>query len=155
MSADPNQMQARPPNPGPEPTPVGAIPPAEGLLVACSNCRFWNNSVHLADDDNTGRCTIRAPLPDWRSGIGLWPYTSAEDDCGEFASLQPATAAAMPALRAAIAPFLRAAQALAANGQQDDDDLIFLDVNDEHGHPVSITAEEFVALDVAFMQMDP
>lgn len=49
----------------------------------CFECRFWNNSASLASHDNTGRCQLKSPVADDRSGVARWPYTDQLDSCHE------------------------------------------------------------------------
>ena len=54
-------------------------------MIRCEYCRFWNNSVMHGgpDRDTTGQCCRRAPLVDFRSGLGMFPFTENTDGCGE------------------------------------------------------------------------
>lgn len=55
----------------------------------CWECRFWNNSSALADKpDESGRCTLKAPIADDRTSQARWPYTDQHDSCfeGRYAS---------------------------------------------------------------------
>jgi hypothetical protein len=87
-------------------------------------------------------------------GYAIWPVVREEDWCGEHAPIQPATLGGLPALRAAMAPFKRAAGALIAAGQVDEHDIIFLDVTDPDGAPIGVSMEEIVALSVAFENLE-
>jgi hypothetical protein len=49
----------------------------------CRECRFWNSGTSLAGHDDTGRCQLKAPVADDRTGLARWPYTDQYDSCHE------------------------------------------------------------------------
>ena len=55
----------------------------------CENCRWWDSSVSMSGDPDTGACRIRDPRPDMRDGRARWPFTDADDWCGSFAAPPP------------------------------------------------------------------
>jgi hypothetical protein len=52
--------------------------------VRCEDCRFWDTSSSLRDEEDTAVCRRHAPFAvDDRSGRAMWPYTEDIDWCAE------------------------------------------------------------------------
>lgn len=51
---------------------------------ACDTCRFWNNSVGLRDQEDSGRCLALPPRADWRTAEAVWPFTTGSDWCAVY-----------------------------------------------------------------------
>lgn len=47
----------------------------------CDTCVFWDSSVFVKEDRDTGACRFLPPRADERSSIAVWPYTHDTDWC--------------------------------------------------------------------------
>ncbi len=49
----------------------------------CETCRFWDTSTSLDSNDDASPCRRRSPRFNKWTGLGIWPFTEADDWCGE------------------------------------------------------------------------
>lgn len=55
----------------------------EANAPICESCHWWNNGVSsaLKGHEDTGRCVVRPPRMDKRTGLAVWPFTEPGDTC--------------------------------------------------------------------------
>ena len=120
-------------------------------MSKCETCRFWDNSVTAVSVEDSGRCVVRAPtLPAYSTGIGAWPFTSADDHCGEHQAVKPDVVASLNLMAEAIAPFLAVANAASDETDMGADTMVQLDLADENGDPIDLEIADFLRLADAF-----
>ncbi len=55
----------------------------------CADCKHWDNSETARGYDfaATGLCRRAAPLVDFRTRLAAWPFSFADDCCGEHSPI--------------------------------------------------------------------
>ncbi len=59
------------------------------MTQRCVYCIWFDTSVSLHDQENTGACRVRPPVADDRSGRARWPFVSIDDWCAYFDAPAP------------------------------------------------------------------
>lgn len=58
-------------------------------MSTCNDCKHWDNSeaAPRTEFGSTGLCRRAAPLVGNRNGLAVWPFSYADDRCGEHSPI--------------------------------------------------------------------